>query len=160
MWVLTVDSSTTRAAAISALESPRATSPSTSRSRGVSLLSIGASLGAVTLTFQHGWLGVQPGPVEAYVPVMIFAIAFGLSMDYEIFLLSRMHEEWERDRDARRAVTEGLATTGRVVTAAAAIMIVGHPLPDPARGHAPAGQPSLVVAGRTGPTSPRVPLER
>jgi RND superfamily putative drug exporter len=55
---------------------------------------------------------------------MIFAIVFGLSMDYEVFLVSRMHEEWERTRDAQRAIREGLATTGRVITAAGAIMIV------------------------------------
>jgi RND superfamily putative drug exporter len=90
----------------------------------LNLLSVAASMGVITAVFQHGALGVQPGPIEAYVPVMIFAIVFGLSMDYEVFLLARMHEEWERDRDAEAAVREGLATTGRVVTAAAAIMIV------------------------------------
>jgi putative drug exporter of the RND superfamily len=103
------------------------------------LLSIGASLGVVTLAFQRGvlggLLGVEPGPIEAFVPVMIFAIAFGLSMDYEVFLLSRMHEEWERTGDAPTAIREGLATTGRVVTAAAAIMVVvfGAFLLDPGR---------------------------
>lgn len=94
----------------------------------LNLLSVGAALGTITLVFQHGMLagplGVQAGPVEAFVPVMIFAIAFGLSMDYEIFLLSRMHESWQRDRDAAAAIREGMATTGRVVTAAAAIMVV------------------------------------
>jgi RND superfamily putative drug exporter len=90
----------------------------------LNLLSVGASLGVVTLVFQNGAFGVQPGPVEAFVPVMIFAIAFGLSMDYEVFLLARMHEEWERSHDAPVAVREGLATTGRIVTAAAAIMVV------------------------------------
>ncbi|MGW5366255.1 MMPL family transporter [Actinopolymorpha pittospori] len=94
----------------------------------LNLLSVGASLGVITLVFQNGvaggLLGVEPGPVEAFVPVMIFAIVFGLSMDYEVFLLSRMHEEWERTRDASRAISEGLATTARVVTAAAAIMVV------------------------------------
>jgi RND superfamily putative drug exporter len=90
----------------------------------LNLLSVGASMGVITLVFQHGLFGAQPGPIEAYVPVMIFAIVFGLSMDYEVFLLSRMHEEWERRHDASAAVREGLATTGRVVTAAAAIMVV------------------------------------
>ncbi|SDR84318.1 MMPL family transporter [Actinopolymorpha singaporensis] len=105
----------------------------------LNLLSVGASLGVVTLVFQKGvageLFGVEPGPVEAFVPVMIFAIVFGLSMDYEVFLLSRMHEEWERTGDASFAVTEGLATTARVVTAAAAIMIVvfGAFLLDPGR---------------------------
>ena len=90
----------------------------------LNLLGIGASVGIVTLAFQHGWFGVQPGPIESYVPVMIFAIVFGLSMDYEVFLLSRMHEEWEGRRDAAAAVREGMAATGQVVTAAAAIMVV------------------------------------
>src|SRR5215472_13690742 len=92
------------------------------------LLSVGAALGVITLIFQHGVLGgalaIEPGPVEAFIPVMIFAIAFGLSMDYEVFLLSRMHEAWERTRDPRTAISEGMATTGRVVTAAAAVMVV------------------------------------
>ncbi|WP_433062238.1 MMPL family transporter [Dactylosporangium sp. CS-033363] len=90
----------------------------------LNLLSVGAALGVVTLVFQRGWLGEQPGPVEAYVPVMIFAIVFGLSMDYEVFLLARMHEAWRRKPDPAAAVTEGLATTGQVVTAAAAIMVL------------------------------------
>ena len=94
----------------------------------LNLLSVGAALGVITLIFQHGALGgalaIEPGPVEAFIPVMIFAIAFGLSMDYEVFLLSRMHEAWERTRDPHAAIGEGMATTGRVVTAAAAIMVV------------------------------------
>ncbi|MEG3629788.1 MMPL family transporter [Streptomyces poriticola] len=90
----------------------------------LNLLSISAALGVITLVFQHGWFGVQPGPVEAFIPVMIFAIVFGLSMDYEVFLVARIHEEWERTRDPALAVREGLAATGRVITAAAAIMIV------------------------------------
>jgi putative drug exporter of the RND superfamily len=90
----------------------------------LNLLSVGAAMGVITLVFQRGALGVQPGPIEAYVPVMIFAIVFGLSMDYEVFLLARMHEAWRDRRDASTAITEGLATTGRVVTAAAAIMVV------------------------------------
>jgi putative drug exporter of the RND superfamily len=90
----------------------------------LNLLSIGAALGVVTLVFGEGLLGAQPGPVEAFVPVMVFAIVFGLSMDYEVFLVSRMHEEWRRTGDAHHAVREGLATTGGVITAAAAIMIV------------------------------------
>ncbi|MEV8377494.1 MMPL family transporter [Kribbella sp. NPDC056861] len=90
----------------------------------LNLLSIGASLGVITLVFQQGWFGAQQGPIEAFVPVMIFAIVFGLSMDYEVFLISRIHEEWRRTGDAREAVREGLANTGSVITAAAAIMIV------------------------------------
>jgi RND superfamily putative drug exporter len=90
----------------------------------LNLLSITAALGAMTLVFQHGLFGVQPGPIEAFLPVLIFAIVFGLSMDYEVFLVSRMHEEWERTKDHSLAVREGLASTGKVITAAGAIMIV------------------------------------
>ncbi|OEJ94104.1 MMPL family transporter [Streptomyces thermolilacinus] len=90
----------------------------------LNLVSIGAALGVITLVFQHGWFGVEEGPIEAFIPAMIFAIVFGLSMDYEVFLLSRIHEEWRRGNDHQAAVREGLATTGRVITAAAAIMIV------------------------------------
>lgn len=93
----------------------------------MNLLSIGASLGVTVAIFQWGWLrglvGVSPGPIESFIPVMLFAIVFGLSMDYEVFLVSRIHEQWTRTADSRRAVGEGLALTGRVVTAAAAIMI-------------------------------------
>jgi putative drug exporter of the RND superfamily len=93
----------------------------------MNLLSIGASLGAVVLIFQHGWLGgligVTGGPIEAFIPVFLFAIVFGLSMDYEVFLVSRIHEEWTRRRDASRAVVAGVSTTGRVITAAATIMV-------------------------------------
>jgi putative drug exporter of the RND superfamily len=93
----------------------------------MNLLSIGASLGAIVAIFQWGWLGsvigVQKAPIQAFIPVMLFAIVFGLSMDYEVFLVSRMHERWTQTRDNSRAVAEGLALTGRVVTAAAAIMV-------------------------------------
>jgi putative drug exporter of the RND superfamily len=93
----------------------------------MNLLSIGASLGVIVVVFQWGWvdglMGVKGGPIESFIPVMLFAIVFGLSMDYEVFLISRIHEQWTRGGDSRRAVSEGLALTGRVVTAAAAIMI-------------------------------------
>ena len=93
----------------------------------MNLLSIGASLGVIVAIFQWGWFGslfgVQQGPIESFIPVMLFAIVFGLSMDYEVFLVSRMHERWVRTGDEERAVQEGLALTGRVVTAAAAIMV-------------------------------------
>jgi putative drug exporter of the RND superfamily len=98
------------------------------KAAAMNLLSIGAALGFVTIVFQDGLgadtLGVGAGPVESFVPVMLFAIVFGLSMDYEVFLVSRIHEEWLRTRDAARAVRIGVATTGRVITAAASIMIV------------------------------------
>jgi putative drug exporter of the RND superfamily len=94
----------------------------------LNMLSVGAALGVITMVFQHGVLGralgIEPGPIEAFVPVMIFAIAFGLSMDYEVFLLARMQEAWQRTGDPRAAIHQGMATTGRVVTAAAAIMVV------------------------------------
>jgi RND superfamily putative drug exporter len=93
----------------------------------MNLLSIGGALGATVLVFQHGWLagllGVQTGPVEPWIPVLMFAVVFGLSMDYEVFLISRVREEWVRRGDASEAVVDGIAFTGRVISAAAAIMI-------------------------------------
>ena len=93
----------------------------------MNLLSITASLGVIVAIFQWGWLeglvGVQAGPVESFIPVMLFAIVFGLSMDYEVFLVSRIRERWTHTRDSSAAVAEGLALTGRVITAAAAIMV-------------------------------------
>ncbi len=94
----------------------------------MNLLSAGASFGVLVVFFQWGWgaklLGLgKPGPVEAFLPVMMLAILFGLSMDYQVFLVSRMHEEWVHGGDNERAVTIGQATTGRVITAAAAIMV-------------------------------------
>jgi putative drug exporter of the RND superfamily len=94
----------------------------------MNLLSIAAALGVVQAIFERGWLGgllgVQPGPIDAFIPVMVFAIVFGLSMDYEVFLVSRIHEEWQHRGDASAAVREGLANTGRVITAAAGVMVV------------------------------------
>ena len=94
----------------------------------MNLLSIGAAYGAVVAIFQWGWLkdlfGVETsGPIEAWAPMMMFAILFGLSMDYEIFLLSRIREEYVRTGKNKLAVANGLASTARVITAAAAIMV-------------------------------------
>jgi len=93
----------------------------------MNLLSISAALGVIVAIFQWGWLGglvgVEQGPVESFIPVLLFAIVFGLSMDYEVFLVSRMHERYARTGEHARAVGDGLALTGRVVTAAAAIMV-------------------------------------
>ena len=94
----------------------------------MNLLAAGASFGVVVAFFQWGWgsdaLGLgKAGPIEAFLPVMMLAILFGLSMDYQVFLVSRMHEEWVHTRDSRRAVTLGQASTGPVITAAATIMI-------------------------------------
>jgi RND superfamily putative drug exporter len=94
----------------------------------MNLLSIGAAYGIVVAVFQWGWLreliGVETsGPIEAWVPMMLFTILFGLSMDYEIFLLSRIREEYLETGENNTAVANGLATTARVITAAAAIMV-------------------------------------
>ena len=93
----------------------------------MNVLSIGAALGVVVAIFQWGWLhqitGLGTGPIESFLPVMLFAIVFGLSMDYEVFLISRIHERWRHGADAGRATGEGLALTGPVISAAAAIMI-------------------------------------
>jgi putative drug exporter of the RND superfamily len=93
----------------------------------MNLLSIGASLGIIQAVFERGWLaglfGAQAGPIDSFIPVLAFAIVFGLSMDYEVFLVSRVHEEWQARDDASAAVREGLARTGRVITAAAAVMV-------------------------------------
>ncbi len=93
----------------------------------MNLLSIGAAYGIVVALFQWGWLsdltGVQPAPIEPWIPMMLFAIVFGLSMDYEVFLLSRIREEWHRSGDSRTSVADGLAATAKVITAAAAIMV-------------------------------------
>ena len=95
----------------------------------MNLLTAAASFGVITAVFQWGWLasliGIdKTGPIEAFVPVMMFAIVFGLSMDYEVFLVTRIYEEWHRTNDTREAVTRGLAATGRTITAAAAIMVL------------------------------------
>jgi len=93
----------------------------------MNLLSIAAALGVTVAVFQNGWLGslvgVAEGPIEPWLPVLLFAIVFGLSMDYEVFLVSRIHEAWVRRRDPSQAIVEGLGTTGRVITAAATIMV-------------------------------------
>ena len=93
----------------------------------MNLLSIGAAYGAMVAVFQWGWLGgvfgVSPAPIEAWVPMLLFAIVFGLSMDYEVFLLSAVRENYERTGDNRTAVSAGLAATARVITAAALIMV-------------------------------------
>ena len=95
----------------------------------MNLLSVGAAYGVMTLVAKGGALGGLIGidhevPVAPFMPVMMFAILFGLSMDYEVFLISRIREEYLKDGDTRRAVADGLAKTARVITAAAAIMVV------------------------------------
>jgi RND superfamily putative drug exporter len=95
----------------------------------MNLLAAGASFGVVVAIFQWGWganaLGIgKGGPIEAFAPVLFFAIIFGLSMDYQVFLVSRMHEEWVHTRDNERAIRVGQAETGGIITAAALIMIM------------------------------------
>ena len=160
----------------------------------MNLLSIAAAFGIVTAVFQWGWLGglfgvSRPGPVEAFLPVMLFAILFGLSMDYEVFLVMRIHEEWLRSGDNHEAVRRGLSATGGTITAAAAIMIVvfgsfilggerdhqgvrprpgrgdlrgrrDHPHGAGARADAPHGQGELVVPRvARSPAPPRIHVE-
>ena len=154
----------------------------------MNLLSVAAAYGVVALVLQGGWAGQLVGidtatPLPAFVPVLMFAVLFGLSMDYEVFLVSRMREAWLRTRDNERAVLEGLAGTGRVITAAAAIMVAVFaafiPSPDVVLkvigvgmasailidatvvrlllvpgGHAPARPRELVAAGLAGPPAP------
>jgi len=95
----------------------------------MNLLSVAAAYGVVALFLQGGWasglVGIDTAtPMPAFVPVILFALLFGLSMDYEVFLISRVREAWVRTRDNGQAIVSGLASTGRVITAAAAIMIV------------------------------------
>jgi putative drug exporter of the RND superfamily len=93
----------------------------------MNLLSIGGALGVTVAVFENGWfanvIGVEKGPIEPWIPVLMFAVVFGLSMDYEVFLISRVREEWVRQRNATAAVADGIAFTGRVISAAAAIMV-------------------------------------
>jgi len=94
----------------------------------MNLLSIGAAYGVIVAVFQWGWLGSVVGitktaPIDPWIPLMLFTILFGLSMDYEVFLLSRIREEWNRSGDNATSVADGLANTARVITAAAAIMV-------------------------------------
>jgi RND superfamily putative drug exporter len=95
----------------------------------LNILSIGAAYGVIVAIFEWGWgkslIGLQSTlPIPAYVPMLVFCIVFGLSMDYEVFLLSRVHEAWLATGDAHRAVAIGIGSTARVITTAAAIMIV------------------------------------
>jgi RND superfamily putative drug exporter len=95
----------------------------------LNLLSVGAAYGVIIAIFQFGWgsglLGIdQDLPIPAFVPMLMFAIVFGLSMDYEVFLLSRVHEAWSRTGDAHRSVAVGIGSTARVITTAAGIMVV------------------------------------
>ncbi|MFP5328053.1 MAG: MMPL family transporter, partial [Acidimicrobiia bacterium] len=98
------------------------------KAAAMNLLSIGASYGVIVAVFQWGWggelIGVdRTGPIQSFAPMMLFAVLFGLSMDYEVFLISRIREEYLRTGDNAVAVADGLANTARVITAAAAIMI-------------------------------------
>ena len=94
----------------------------------LNLLSLGAAYGVVAYVLEGGWAGKlvgidTPTPLPIFIPVLMFAVLFGLSMDYEVFLLSRIREYWLRTGDNERSVTDGIAATARVITAAAAIMV-------------------------------------
>jgi RND superfamily putative drug exporter len=94
----------------------------------MNLLSAGAAFGVITAVFQYGVLGSivgisGTGPISPLAPILMFAVLFGLSMDYEVFLVSRMHEEWLKTRDNDKAVNRGQAITGRTITALATIMV-------------------------------------
>jgi len=93
----------------------------------MNLLAAGASFGVVVAMFQWGWgaklLNIGSGPIEAFLPVIMLAILFGLSMDYQVFLVSRMHEEWLHTKENSKAVIVGQTETGRIITSAALIMI-------------------------------------
>ena len=93
----------------------------------MNLLSVGAAYGVMVAVFQWGWAGRiigigETGPIDPWIPVALFVVLFGLSMDYEVFLLSRIREEWLRTHDNSLSVADGIAVTGRIITAAAAIM--------------------------------------
>jgi RND superfamily putative drug exporter len=95
----------------------------------LNLLSVGAAYGVVVAVFQWGWgsswIGIDEDlPIPAFVPMLMFAIIFGLSMDYEVFLISRVHEAWVATGDAHRSVAIGIGATARVITTAAAVMVV------------------------------------
>ena len=94
----------------------------------MNILSISASFGMLVFVFQWGYgadlLNFTPQPIETTNPVIMFCIVFGLSMDYEVLMLSRIHEEWEATGDNKQAVANGLQKTGRLITGAAAIMVV------------------------------------
>jgi RND superfamily putative drug exporter len=98
------------------------------KAAAMNLLSICAAFGVVVAGFQWGWFepifGTTAGPIESFLPIMLFAILFGLSMDYEVFLVSRIHEEYIKSGNSKESVSKGLAATGSIITAAAAIMIV------------------------------------
>jgi RND superfamily putative drug exporter len=96
------------------------------KAAAMNLLSICAAFGVVVAGFQWGWFepifGTSAGPIESFLPIMLFAILFGLSMDYEVFLVARIHEEWMKSGDSKESVSKGLAATGSIITAAATIM--------------------------------------
>jgi RND superfamily putative drug exporter len=95
----------------------------------MNLLSVGAALGALNAVFNWGWgsslIGLSgTGPVDAFIPVLLFSVLFGLSMDYEVYLVSRIQEEWHATGNNNRAIVNGQAKTGRIIAAAAVIMVL------------------------------------
>jgi RND superfamily putative drug exporter len=90
----------------------------------MNMFSLGAAFGIVVWVFQEGHFGIHPSAIGVMIPVIAFAVVFGLSMDYEVFLISRIQEEYHRTFDNNFATLEGLTITSKIITAAAAIMIV------------------------------------
>jgi RND superfamily putative drug exporter len=98
------------------------------KAAAMNIVSMGAAYGVIVAVYQWGWMSTvfgvsRTGPIDPWIPLMMFTIVFGLSMDYEVFLLSRIREEWRKSGDNSLAVSDGLASTARVITAAAAIMV-------------------------------------
>jgi RND superfamily putative drug exporter len=90
----------------------------------MNMISLSATFGILVWLFQEGNLGVEPSNITLIIPVLVFGLVFGLSMDYEVFLISRMHEVYIQTKNNDRAIFEGLTSTSKIITAAAAIMIV------------------------------------
>jgi putative drug exporter of the RND superfamily len=95
----------------------------------MNLVAVSVCFGIITAVFNWGWLGSllglgRPGPIDAFLPVFLFSILFGLSMDYQVFLIGRIHDGWRRTGQAREAVVAGQTETGRVITAAAGVMVL------------------------------------
>ena len=90
----------------------------------MNLFTFGAAFGIIVWIFQYGKFGIDPTPIGLMIPVLAFAVVFGLSMDYEVFLISRIHEIYKETKDNNYSVLEGLTSTSKIITSAAAIMVV------------------------------------
>jgi len=90
----------------------------------MNVIGLSAAFGALVYIFQYGHFGLEAGTIALIIPVLVFSLVFGLSMDYEVFLISRIQEEYTKDFDNDRATVEGLSATSKIITSAALIMIV------------------------------------